>query len=143
MRFIDSSGTAGKSRRYPQQGDITGEPTLEKLHEIVKKLSIRIQELEAKAAPEALEVEITNVQPGVNITVEHGFNCPVRFYVVHSTSSYDSNGVRSTSIPTVGVMFTVDSSSTDSRLVLTPIMPGGVAWKVVLRVEPSQHGVKI
>jgi hypothetical protein len=142
MRFLDYLGNLHKARRSPQQGDISGQPTTEKLYELVKKLSARVQELEAKAVPEALEVELTNVTHGVNVAVEHGFDCPVRFYVVHSTYSYSTTGVRG-SIPTVGVMFAVDSSSTNKRLVLTPVMSGGVAWKVVLRIEPSQYGVKI
>lgn len=130
MRFYDVLGALKRGRsgisKPTSIADVT-DPA--KLTEMLRQLSLRVQELEAKSGQEAVEFErnVTGTTAaGVNHTFEHNLGCPVRWYVVHWSGS-----------AVVHPALVYQTSSTANSLVLTSYSAG----RLVLRIEPSQYGV--
>jgi hypothetical protein len=132
MRFFSLAGVLQRARRAVSRpssvsADDVQDPV--KLAEILRQLSLRVQELESKLPPEGVEFEkdITGTTgAGVNYSFVHNFGVPIRWYVVHWSGS-----------ATVSPALVYQSSSTANVLTLKSHSVG----RVVLRIEPSQHGL--
>ena len=85
-------------------------------------MSKRIEELERLAVPEPTEFEVAVGASG-SVTMEHGFNSQVRWYVTHWKASSGGPNLR-----------TDEANTTLNSLVLI----SGAAGKAIIRVEPSQ-----
>lgn len=132
MRFFDVLGNLKKGRRSVSKPSSVSEQEVSdpvKLAEMLRQLSLRVQELEARLPQEAVEFErdITGTTAGgVVHRFDHNLGVPVRWYVVHWSGS-----------AVVHPALVYSATSTDKSLVLTSYSAG----RVVLRIEPSQNGV--
>jgi hypothetical protein len=132
MKFFNLAGTLQRARRYLARSvsvsaDDAKDPV--KLAEILRQLSLRVQEVEARLPGEGIEFERTitgTTGAGVNHSFEHNLGVPVRWYVVHWSGS-----------EVVSPALLYQTSSTSDVLVLKSHSAG----RIVLRIEPSQHCV--
>lgn len=132
--FISLQGTTGKGRRQVAQAqsfNVTEVTEPDRLTDLLRKLERRVSELEARQVPDYAEYEVNLGTAAALTKLTHGFNCPVRFSVVHWTK------VTGGAYPTAAPVLVVDDTSTDSVLVLR----SHVAGRAVIRVERSQHGL--
>lgn len=132
MKFIDVRNALGKARRYVSRPSSTSSEEVKdpvKLAEIIRQLSLRVSELEARSAPPWVEFEkdVTGtVGVPVTVNLDHNLGGPIRFYVTYWRSS-------ATVAPTIVALTT----STNDRLVLRVHSTG----RIVIRIEPSQYGI--
>ena len=127
IRFISSGGARGLRRSITasngaQESEVS-DPT--KLAEILRKLSQRVERLEAASAPNAVEFEVVVSTAGATVSLAHNFAGPIRWYVVQWMMT--AAGVA----PTAGVGLAQDSTSTADTLVLKSY----VAGRAVVRIE--------
>lgn len=133
MRFVSVNGTVARLRRFvSRHSSVSAEEVKDpsKLAEIIRQLSVRVAELEAKVPPEGTEFEFTTI--GTTISPEtvrfyHGFSGPVRWYITHWAAAAGT---------APDVVFDATNSDTNN-LVLTSQSSG----TLVVRIEPSQAGL--
>lgn len=95
MRFVDVYGRLKNARRAVSRASSVSESDVDsppKLAEIIRQLSARVQEMEAKNQAEAVEFEV-NVTAGTPVRLNHNFGVPVRWYVTYWKSSESSSSV--------------------------------------------------
>jgi hypothetical protein len=83
MKFVDVDGTLAKGRRSVTGADNLSEGDVQdarKLTELLRNVMRRLTTAESTTAPEPTEFEV-NAEAGEPVTLQHGFNSPVRFYV--------------------------------------------------------------
>lgn len=131
MRFFNLSGVLQRARRaVSRSASVSSEEVKDpqKLSEVIRLLSVRVQELEAKQVPDAVEIvkDITGTA-GVPVVVSftHNFGSQVRWYPVYWSSAI-----------TVAPALVYNTTSTPDMLVLTSYSAG----RIILRIEPSQYG---
>jgi hypothetical protein len=95
---------------------------------VVKDLSARVQTLEANSPPESVEFEV-QFSTGSSETLQHGFGCPVRWWVTDWAAG--ENGVSPMG------MSMYRSASDNNSITIFSAYEG----KAVIRVEKSQFGV--
>lgn len=132
MRWVNNRGDVGRGRRWPsKQASVSSEEVKDptKLAEIIRQLSARVSELEARTGPESVEFEKdvtgTTVSPQ-SLSLAHGFGGPVRWFV-----TYWRGGI------TVSPAVAEQTTSTKDRLDLNVYSTG----RIVIRIEPSQFGL--
>lgn len=124
MRFVDLNGVLGKARRAFSGSDNLSESDVQdprKLAELLRAAMRRIAALEANAQPDAVEFEI-DATMGSTSLLQHGFGCPVRYWVV----SWVGSG---------GPQFYVNTSQTTSDVLA---LSTAVSGRAIVRVEASQ-----
>lgn len=134
MKLVRADGTLAKARRFVSAGgnvsqnDVT-DPA--KLAELVRGMSARISELEARSAPQATEFQVFAPSGGQLIRLQHNISGPVRYF---ATFWLHANNGQS---PASGPALVRDDTSTSDVLVLRSY----VAGHVVIRVEQAQSEV--
>ncbi len=127
MKFVSLIRTvSARARRYVSNSRTYSSEEVSdtgKLSDILRYLTARISKLESVAQPEATEFEVTVSTGGATVTLQHDFDCPVRWYVVSWKNA------------SAGHSLAWDSSSNSKKLVLKSY----VAGTAVVRVEPSQQ----
>jgi hypothetical protein len=132
-KYVNINGDAFSGRRNVSRPTLVFDEDVRdpsRLADIIRKLSVRVSELEVKAPVAGVEFECDiddDSGSGQNYSFEHNLKCPVRYYVVHWVGDGD------TAAPSL--MYQTESTST--VLVLKSYSVG----RVVLRIEPAQAGV--
>jgi hypothetical protein len=84
VRLVDANGQVVRATRFAsgqpsvRDSDVT-DPS--RLADIIRAMSVRITELEAKSGPEGTEFEV-DASSGSQVRLYHGFKSPVRYHVV-------------------------------------------------------------
>ena len=127
-KFIDLNAKVQSTRRQSSSssGIVGDEPTPQQLANEIRRLATRVQELEASKPTFWIEYEVSCPAAGT-VTIEHGFGCPVRFYVVNWRASAANPPV-----------LRENSASTTRTLVLNSQNAG----RAVIRVEQSPYSLQ-
>lgn len=127
-KFIDINRQTKSTRRQSASaaGIVGDNPTPQQLATELRRLASRVQELEAAKAPFWIEFEVSCPAAGT-VTIEHGFGCPVRFYVVNWRAAAANPPV-----------LRENSASTTKTLVLNSQNAG----RAVIRVEQSPYSLQ-
>ena len=128
MKFVSLSGAIARARRYVSGHSSVSVDEVKdasRLAEIIRKLSVRVSELESRVPPDGVEFEV-DCTSGSTVSMNHGLSGPVRWYVTHWLSPS----------PT-GPQLSYNSSSNSNMLVLNCHSSG----RAVIRIEPSQAGL--
>lgn len=131
-RFVDRTGTVGKSRRSKASGASYSPDDLkdpEKAAEVVTRLASRLATVEGQLPPDSVEFDVT-CPAGGTVTIQHGFTGPVRWYV--------TSWRRNTNAGTYSLTELVDSSQT--AIPKTLKLYSKVSGQAVIRVEAVQNG---
>lgn len=135
MKLIGADGVIARARRYLSAATSVDSSDVEdkdRLARMLRSMSVRIADLEARVGPEAIDFE-TILAVGGTTTLTHGFSSPVRWWVVEWTRP--SGG----SYPAGNPILYMDESSTNNALVLK----SNVAGRAIVRVEPAASGIKL
>lgn len=136
IKSINLNGVTQRSRRQVNRASSVSVEEVSdpvKLTEIIRQLSVRVSELEAASSPDSVEFEFNTtgtVGAGEELELNHGFGCPVRWYVTYWR--VDSPGHEAPSI----MEHTTEPS--DSNVLRLEIHSAG---RIVIRVEKSQFGL--
>lgn len=131
MRFIDLNGVLARARRFvsrPSSASAEEVQDPNKLSEIIRQLSLRVQELEARTPPEAVEIAMdVDGDPVVTFDYRftHGLGTNVRWYPVYWWS--DRNDP---------LLFTQEEQSEDKNSVVLRSYCNGI---VIMRFEPTSY----
>ena len=134
MKFVDFSGNTVKGRRFASSDVSVNSESLKdpaKLCEIIQRLSAKIASLEARTPPEYVELEKTMQGFGGVTEFAHGFGCPVRWYAVDWHGPPGAVPAANPDLVRFAARSTPDVLALSSQ----------VAGRVVIRIEPSQHGL--
>lgn len=131
MRSIDLNGILQRARRFvsrPSSASAEEVKDPNKLAEIIRQLSLRVQELEARTPPEAIEIAM-QVEGSPVITVDyrftHGLGTNVRWYPVYWYT--DRNHP---------IMFSQEEQAEDMNSVVLRAFCHGT---VIMRFEPTSY----
>ncbi len=137
MRFVSLvNSVVAKARRGITQGLSIGHPGGDtkpdpvKLAEQLRQVMLRVNKLEALAGGEATEFEVLTGAAGAMFELRHGYNGPVRWYVV--------KWLRTAAGAATGTSLIEQKESTVNSLFIRSYVVG----RAVIRVEPSKFMVE-
>ncbi len=129
MRFIGTDNLVSRGRRNRSGTTQVGPEEVkspDRLAGAINALVSRIEALESRTPPEAMEFDVTCPSSGT-VTINHGFSGPVRWYVT-SWRRHTNAGVP--------ILTEVTTDFVDGYLTLS----SGVAGQAVIRIETAQAG---
>lgn len=128
MRHYNLDGTVAKSTAYPASFIGISESDAKdpkRLSEVLRELQGRMGALESKGPPESIEYVLDVGAGGAITRVYHGLSSSIRWYIT-------------TWVGPAGAYILVQDESSDTNYLALRSYASG---RIVLRIEPSQHGV--
>jgi hypothetical protein len=135
VRFYDIGGRLGRDRRsVSRTASVSPEDVKDvtKLAEIIRQMSVRIQELEARLPPEAVEFEMDitgTASSPTDYSIHHNTGTPIRYYVTQWSNS--------SAPPSIAPAIVRQITSTLDRFDFKSHSEG----RMVIRIEPSPYEV--
>lgn len=124
-RFFTVARVLLRARRQPTGGKVSlsSDSSTSQIIDELKRLGARVEELEANRPQPWSEFEF-DVTAGGTHRIEHGYGCPVRYYITNWVGAAAPSLSKST-------------ASTNDVLVLSSLNAG----RAVIRIEKSQYGL--